>query len=44
MLVQLASASMVRMELDRLGWARLADTNRTSMANTYSLYTVLRYS
>jgi len=39
MLVLLASASVVGMEL-----TTLADTNRTSMRNTYCVYTVLRYS
>ena len=39
MLVLLASASMVRMEL-----TTLADTNRTRMTNTYYLYTLSRYS
>jgi len=37
MLVLLASASVVRI------LTMLADANRTSMANTYYVYTVLRY-
>jgi len=37
MLVLLVSASLVRM-------TTLADANRTSMTNTYCVYTVLRYS
>jgi len=41
MLVLLASASVVRMELIL---TTLADANRTSMTNTYCMYTVLRYS
>jgi hypothetical protein len=39
MLILLASASVVKMEL-----TTLADANRISVTNTYCLYTVLRYS
>jgi len=39
MLVMLVFASVVRMKL-----TTLVDANRTSMTNTYGMYTVLRYS
>jgi len=43
MLVLLASASVVRMKLSSI-LTTLADASRTRMTNTYSVYTVLRYS
>jgi len=43
MLVLLASVGVVRMELSSI-MKTLADANRTSMTNTYCVYTVLRYS
>jgi len=39
-----ATLLILFLEIRKFCWRLLADANRTSMTNTYCVYTVLRYS